>query len=97
MTDNLSILSDSEQGVIHTITMRLNTKQALQYLRGVGIDMSERTCFRHKKKVESMKRERLMHIASLFTDQHLQTIDKLELVEHLMWTEFENRRAPLEE
>jgi hypothetical protein len=36
------MLSDSEQAVIHTITIKLNTKPALQYLKGVGTDMSER-------------------------------------------------------
>jgi hypothetical protein len=41
-----------------------------------------------------MKWQRLVHIAELFTDQHLQRIDNLELVEHLMWSEYEKEKSP---
>lgn len=88
-----SILSDTEQAVVQTLTMRLNEKQALFFLKQNGIDISRRTYFRCKKKVEGMKWQRLVHIAELFTDQHLQRIDKLELVEHLMWTEYEKEQS----
>jgi hypothetical protein len=50
-------------------------------MKEVGIDTSERTYFRCKKRVEASKWQRLYRIAELFTDQHLQRIDKLELVE----------------
>jgi hypothetical protein len=89
-----SILSDTQQAVIQTMTMRLNEKQALFFLKQNGIDISRRTYFRHKKKVESLKWQRLMHIADFFTEQHLQRIDKLELVEHLMWSEYEKEKSP---
>ena len=79
MTDKFTILTDSEQAVLQTMTMQLNPKKALEYSKGVGIDMSERTYFRCKKKVESTKWQRLYHIAELFIDQHLERIDKLEL------------------
>ena len=89
-----SILSDTEQAVVQTMTMRLNEKQALFFLEQNGIDISRRTYFRHKKKVESLKWQRLMHIAEFFTDQHLQRIDKLELVEHLTRSEHEKEKSP---
>jgi hypothetical protein len=79
-----SILSDTEQAVVQTITMRLHTDEALSYMKECGIEMAKRTYFRHKKKVESMKWERLVHAANLFTEQHLQKMDKLELIEELM-------------
>jgi hypothetical protein len=79
-----SILGDTEQAVVQTMTMRLNEKQALFFLKQNGIDISRQTYFRHKKKVESSKLQRLMHIAEFFTEQHLERIDKLELVEHWM-------------
>lgn len=84
-----SILSDTENAVVQTMTMRMNEKQALSFLKQNGFDISRRTYFRCKKKVEGLKWQRLMHIAEFFTDQHLQRIDRLELVEHLMWTEYE--------
>jgi hypothetical protein len=89
-----SILSDSEKAVIQTISMRLNLKEALEYLKNTGFDISERTYFRYKKKVESMKWERLKHYANLFTSQHLERIDRLELIERLMWKCFEEEKSP---
>ena len=71
ITAKTSILTDSEKVVIQTITMRLNLREALKYLKNDGFDISERTYFRYKKKVESMKWERLKHYANLFTSQHL--------------------------
>jgi hypothetical protein len=89
-----SILSDTEQAVVQTMTMRLNEKQALIFLKQNGIDISRRTYFRCKKRIESLKWQRLYHIAELFTDQHLQMIDKLELVEHLMWKNHDAEKSP---
>jgi len=94
MSDKFNILTDSEQAFLQTMTMQLSPKEALEYLKGVGVDKSERTYFRCKKRVEATKWQRLYHIAELFTDQHLQTIDKLGLVEHLMWSEYEKEKSP---
>jgi hypothetical protein len=94
MTDKLSMLSDTEKAVVETITMRLNTKEALQYMKDAGQEICERTYFRQKKKVESLKWERLIHIANFFTEQHLQRIDKLELVESLMWKNYDAEKNP---
>jgi hypothetical protein len=94
MTDKSALLTDTEQSVLQTMTMGLLPKQALEYLKGLGITMSERTYFRCKKKVEASKWQRLMHIAEFFTEQHLQRIDRLELVEKLMWDNYENESSP---
>jgi hypothetical protein len=94
MTDKLSVLSDSEKAVVETIIMRLNTKHSLQYMKDAGHEMCERTYFRQKKKVESLKWERPVHIANFFTQQHLQRIDKLELVESLMWKNYDAEKNP---
>jgi hypothetical protein len=90
----LSILSDTEKAVVQTITMKLLPDQALTYLKDCGINMSRRSYFRYKKKVESMKWERLVHTANLFTEQHLQRLDKLELVEELMWRNYHEEKSP---
>jgi hypothetical protein len=94
MTDKSVLMTDSEQAVVHCITMRLNIRQALQFLKHEGFDMCERTYCRHKKKVESMKLDRLVHTANLFTEQHLQRLDKLELVEELMWRNYHDEKSP---
>ena len=94
MTDKLSILTDNENAVLETLTMKLNSPQALEYLKRNGIDISERTYFRCKKRIESLKWQRLYHIAEFFTDQHLQRIDRLELVESLMWKNYQDEKSP---
>ena len=94
MSDKSAILSDTETAVLQTMTMQMNPKRALEYLKGAGIDISKRTYFRCKKKVESTKWQRLYRIAELFTDQHLARIDRLELVESLMWKNYYEETRP---
>jgi hypothetical protein len=93
LSDNFSILSDTEKAVVETITMRMHTDEALAYLKDCGITMVKRSYYRHKKKVESLKWERLMHAANLFTYQHLQRMDRLELVEQL-WKHYQGEPSP---
>jgi hypothetical protein len=66
--------------------MRLNKKQSLAYLKGVGFQCSHATLYREKKKVEELKLKRLYHIAQIgFQDQHLETIDQYEMGFKMMW------------
>jgi hypothetical protein len=74
--------------------MRMLPAEALQYLHDCGIKISRRSYFRVKAKLEACKFQRLMHIAERFTDQHLQRIDKLEAVEHLMWKNYDAEQSP---
>ena len=55
----LSILNDSQKAIVDTITMRLDMKQSLVYLKEHGFEMNERKFFRQKKKIESLKLKRL--------------------------------------
>ena len=59
----LSILSDTQKAVVDTITMRLDLTNALDYVKHVGFPMKRRTYYRHKKKIEDMKLERMRFIA----------------------------------
>ena len=91
----LSILSDTEKAVVETIRMRLSTEQALQYMKDNGFSVSRATYFRHKKKLEEKKLERLYHMANLgFEYQHLDRIDGLELIEKKMWEEYNKEKDP---
>ena len=94
MSDKFNILTDTETAVLQTMTMQMSPMKALEYLKGVGIDISKRTYFRCKKKVEATKWQRLYRIAELFTDQHLQRIDRLELIESLMWKNYDAEKSP---
>ena len=91
----LSILSDTEKAVVETIRMRLSTEQALQYMKDNGFSVSRATYFRHKKKLEEKKLERLYHMANIgFEYQHLDRIDGLELIEKKMWEEYNKEKNP---
>ena len=89
------MLSDTEKAVVETIRMRLSTEQALQYMKDNGFSVSRATYFRHKKKLEEKKLERLYHMANLgFEYQHLDRIDGLELIEKKMWEEYNKEKDP---
>lgn len=91
----LGILTDTQQAIVETIRMRLDTNQALKYLEDIGFAVSRATFFRQKKKVESLKLQRLYHMAKFgFEDQHLERIDKCELIEKLMWENYNNCKDP---
>jgi hypothetical protein len=90
-----NILSDTEKAVVETIRMRLSTEQALQYMKDNGFSVSRATYFRHKKKLEEKKLERLYHMATLgFEYQHLDRIEGLELIEKKMWEEYNKEKDP---
>ena len=56
----------------------------------------ETTYFRHKKKLEEKKLERLYHMATLgFEYQHLDRIEGLELIKKKMWEEYNKEKDPL--
>jgi hypothetical protein len=91
----LSLLSDTEKAVVETIRMRLSTEQSLRYMKDNGFSVSRATYFRHKKKLEEKKLERLYHIANLgFEYQHLDRIEGLELIEKKMWEEYNKEKDP---
>ena len=77
----LSVLSETQNTVVETITMQPALKEALQYLKDAGFEMGHSTYYRHRKKIQDMKLERMHHIAKFFPDQHLERIDKCELIE----------------
>jgi len=90
----LSILTDTQKAVVDTITMRLHLEHALDYVKHAGFPMGRRTYYRHKKKIQEMKLERMHHIAKYFPDQHLERIDRCELIEKLCWENYHACKDP---
>jgi len=91
----INVISDRQKAVLETMRMRLSTNQSLEYLKDVGFNISERTLRNDKKKLNDIKLTRLYHIAKIgFVDQHLEKIDKLELVEKKMWEEYHKEQSP---
>jgi hypothetical protein len=88
-------LSDKDRAVVATMRMRLSLKQALEYLKDIGFEMSLPTYTRIKRKLNSHKLQRLYHVAKIgFTDEHLAAIDNLELIQKLMWQDYHNCKDP---
>ena len=95
MTAKSRMLSDRQKAVVETMRMRLTERQSLAYLKEVGYDISLRTYYNDKRKVESLKLKRLYHIAQIgFQDQHLETIDHYEMGFKMMWQNVLRERDP---
>ena len=88
------MLSEKEKAVVETITMRFHGSEALIYLKKVGMEMGLSTYYRYRRKVEDMKLERMQFIADHFQELHLEKIDRLELIDRLMWQEYEKAIQP---
>jgi len=89
------MLSDRQKAVIETMRMRLTEKQSLAYLKEVGYDISLRTYYNDKRKVESLKLKRLFHIVQIgFQDQHLESIDNFEMGFKMMWQNVLREKNP---
>ena len=91
----LSVLSETQRAIVEVMTMRLHVPQALEYLKDAGHEMSRAKYFRQRKKIENMKLERMHYIAKYFPDQHLERIDKCELVEKLCWENYHTEKDPM--
>jgi hypothetical protein len=76
------------------MTMRFHAPEALVYLNQLGMKMGIATYYRYRKKVESMKLERMQFIAQHFSELHLEKIDRLELIDRLMWENYEKEKDP---
>jgi hypothetical protein len=88
------MLSEKEKAVVKTITMRFHAPEALVYLKSLGMEMGLSTYYRYRKKVEDKKFERMQFIAQHFQEMHLEKIDRLELIDKLMWEQFEKEQQP---
>jgi hypothetical protein len=82
-------LNDTDKAVQETIVLRLTEKEALEYLSDHGFQMSRAKYFRHKRKLEETILQRLYTIVKYgFTKQHLEKIEKLEMIEKHIWKDY---------
>lgn len=91
----LKDISERERGVIEAMSMHLNEREALEYLKTYGFEMSRASLYRHKNNLKKRTRERLHIIAAkTFEEQHLERIDELELVKKKMWENYTEENSP---
>lgn len=81
------MLKDTDKIVAHCMVMRLGEKEALSYLKTNGHEMSRITYYRIRKRLKSTKINVSQEITKteFVTDQHLQNIQQLELIQQEMW------------
>lgn len=88
------MLNDTERHVMECIRMRLTEAQSFAYLKANDHDISRRTFYRIKGKLEAEKFKRLSQIAQMgFVDQHLERIDHLEIIQKLMWENYHMEKS----
>jgi len=79
--------------VIECMAMNLSEKEALEYLKDKGHNISHDTFYRHKRKIIESRFDRLGLIAkSQFVDQHLDRIANLELINKEMWSLYRHEK-----
>jgi hypothetical protein len=95
MTLNSRGLSDRQRAVVATMRMKLNEEEAMAYLRAEGHPMSVPTWYRIKAWLKRTQLQRLHFIAAIgFENQHTTRIDTCELIEKLMWENYNLCQSP---
>lgn len=93
--DKSSVLNDRQKLILETMITQRTTKQALEYLRQNGFEITERTLRRDKKIIKEKNLRRLYQIAKMdFQDQHIERIEKLKYIERCMWDDVKECQDP---
>jgi len=81
--------------VIEAMNKRLSNQKTLEYLKQFGYDISNNTLKRDRKKIRDNALPRLYAMAKIgYVDQHINRIDKMEMIEKEMWANYENITDP---
>lgn len=79
-------ITERQRTVLETTRLKLNVPQSLAYLRSQGFDVSDKTLWRERKKLQDLSLKRLYYIGQAgFQDQHIATIDEYEMGFKIMW------------
>jgi hypothetical protein len=87
-------LNEKHSAVLATLLMKLTIKQSLSYLKEHGIEISQSSYCRIKRKLEHEKLRRLYSIGKYFERSHIDRIEKLRLIESLMWKDVHECNDP---
>jgi len=73
-------LNDTEKTVIATKVMRFSEKEALEYLKEKGHQMSKKTYYRILGRIAANTRQRLFEICRNMKERHMDRIDDVEFI-----------------
>ena len=74
--------------IMRCMLMRFNEREALDYVKEQGYQLSRAQYYRIKKRIQDSKSDRLNQIAKGFVDHHIERLDTLELINHEMWASY---------
>ncbi len=74
-------LNDSELLMTQISAFHLSEKQGMELFAKSNIPMSQRTYYRIKGKVNALTKRRLVDIAKELPEEHLKSLDKINLIE----------------
>ena len=90
-----TVLNERQKLVLETVYKQYTTTQTLKYLEAQGFPSSKSTIKRDKNFIRKNSLLRLYQIAKVgFEDQHISKIEKLEMIEKEMWTNYNNVTDP---
>lgn len=88
-------LNDRQILVLETVHKKFRTEKALEFLKENGYSVTDRTLRRDKKVIKENALPRLYQFAKIgFETQHVDRIDKLDLIEKEMWLKYEQITDP---
>lgn len=73
-------LNPTELSVLATKTMRFSEKEALDYLKKHGIEISRDTYYRTLGRITSQTKDRLYEICKNMKERHMDRIDDVEMI-----------------
>ena len=76
--------------------MRFSVKEALEYLKEKGNQMSKRTYYRILGRISSETSKRLFEISKNMRERHMERIDELETIRKEMWKNYNKCDEPLD-
>ena len=73
-------LNDREKVVITTKVMRFSEKEAIDYLKEKGYQMSKKTYYRILRRIAADTKKRLFEICKTMKERHMDRIDDVEFI-----------------
>lgn len=89
-------LNDAEKDVIVTKVMRFSVKDALEYLKERGHQMSKSKYYRTLGRISSETSNRLFEISKNMKERHMERIDELETIRTELWKNYNKCDDPLD-
>ena len=79
------VLSRKEQLILSTKVMRMEQKEAREFLKDKEIKISEREYYRILAKIKNHTKDRMFDICKNFSEYHIEKIDTFDIIHKKLW------------